>query len=235
MNLFIKRNELKYFISNSQAAMLTDKIQHILDKDPHSKKEGYFIRSLYFDSHDDECLHEKMSGIMFRKKFRMRIYDFSDDIIKIEIKHKYNNQIFKETASISRFSAKEIISGNYSELLKYNNKILNKIYIEFSTKAYKPKVVIDYYREAYKWDFFNIRITVDRNLSSSISNFDIFSKNICSTPVILEGKQILEIKYDNVLPDFIKQTLQIDSFERYAISKYTLGRRFLKTQPWQDN
>ena len=99
MNLSIKRNELKYFISHPQAKLLTKRICHVLDKDPYSKKSGYFIRSLYFDSHDDECLHEKMSGIMFRKKYRMRIYSSADEVVKFEIKHKYNNQIFKERES----------------------------------------------------------------------------------------------------------------------------------------
>ena len=232
-NLSVKRNELKYFVSEMQCLLLTDKIKHILDKDPFSKEEGYLVRSLYFDSYDDECLHEKQSGTIFRKKYRMRIYDCNDEKVKFEIKYKYNNQILKKTATITKDSAKKIIVGDYSELLSYDNPILNKIYIEFSTKVYKPKVVIDYFREAYKWNLFNIRVTLDRNLASNNSNYDIFSPNLCTTPVILEGKQILEIKYDRVLPDYIKDSLQIvDSFERSAISKYDLGRRFLKTKCW---
>lgn len=235
MNLSVKRNELKYFVSGKQCKILTNKVKHVLDKDQYGGDSGYFIRSLYFDSHDDECLYEKQSGTLFRKKFRMRIYDCEDTKVKFEIKHKYNNQIYKETASISSDSAKKIIAGNYGELLKYNNPILNKIYLEFTLKHYTPKVVIDYHREAYTWGLFNIRVTIDRHLQSNNTNYDIFSKNLYTTPVILEGKQILEIKYDRVLPDYIRHSLQIDSFERSAISKYALGRRFLKTESWQDN
>jgi len=235
-NLQVKRNELKYYISNLEYKGLVNKLVHVLKPDNYSKPgEGYFIRSLYFDSHDDECLYEKQSGDMFRAKYRMRIYDTKSDIVKFEIKNKANNQIFKETATISKESAYKIIDGDYGELLTYNNPILNKIYIKFTEKLYKPKVIIDYTRDAFMFDFFNLRITFDKDLHSCNTDFDIFSDNVHTIPVILEGKQIMEIKYETALPEYIQKVLQIDAVERMAISKYTLGRRFFKIEQWEDN
>lgn len=235
-NLAVKRNELKYYISNIEYFNLVGKLEQILKADGYSTpREGYFIRSLYFDSHDDECLYEKQSGDMFRAKYRMRIYDTNTDTVKFEIKNKANNQIFKETATISRESAYKIIDGDYGELLTYNNPILNKIFKKFTEKQYKPKVIIDYTRDAFMFDFFNLRITFDKNLHSCNTDFNIFSDNLHTIPCILEGKQILEIKYDTALPEFIHRTLQIDAAERMAISKYTLGRRFFKVEQWEDN
>ncbi len=213
-----------------------NKLAHVLKADPHNKSSGgYFIRSLYFDSHDDECLHEKQLGNMFRQKYRMRIYDTRSQVVKFEIKNKYNNQIFKETASITKDSAYRIIKGDYSAFLDYNNTVLNKAYAVFTTKLYKPKVIIDYTRHAFQFDFFNLRITLDKNLRSNNTDFDLFSNNLHVIPVILEGKQILEIKYEHVLPEYIRKSLQIDAVERMAISKYTLGRRFFKLEKWEDN
>lgn len=235
-NLQVKRNELKYYISNLEYHNLVNRLEHILKADGYSKpREGYFIRSLYFDSHDDECLYEKQSGDIFRAKYRMRIYDTKTETVKFEIKNKANNQIFKETATISKESAYKIIDGDYGELLTYNNPILNKIYKKFTEKQYKPKVIIDYTRDAFMFDFFNIRITFDKNLHSNNTDFDIFSDNLHTIPVILEGKQIMEIKYETALPEFIHRSLQIDAAERMAISKYTLGRRFFKVEQWEDN
>ena len=235
-NLSVKRNELKYYISNLEYYNLASKLETILKPDDFSTpREGYFIRSLYFDSHDDECLYEKQSGSMYRAKYRMRIYDTKTETVKFEIKNKANNQIYKETATISKESAQKIIAGDYSELLTYNNPILNKIYIKFTTKFYTPKVIIDYTRDAFMFDFFNIRITFDKDLHSCNTDFDIFSDNLHTIPCILEGKQILEIKYETALPEFLQRTLQIDAAERMAISKYTLGRRFFKVDQWEDN
>ena len=235
-NLQVKRNELKYYISNIEYLALVSRLKHILKSDAHSRPtEGYFIRSLYFDSFDDECLYEKQSGDMIRAKYRMRIYDTNSKTVKFEIKNKVNNQIFKETATITKESAIKIIAGEYSELLTYKNPVLNKIYVKFTTKHYRPKVIIDYTRDAFIFDFFNIRVTFDKNLHSCNTDFDIFSTNLHTIPVILEGKQIMEIKYEGILPEFIHRTLQIDAVERMAISKYTLGRRFFKVEKWEDN
>jgi len=234
-NLQVKRNELKYFISNLEYEVLKRKLSHILKRDIHSKDGGYFIRSLYFDSYDDECLFQKQSGNYMRAKYRMRIYSLDTDIVKFEIKHKLNNQIYKESATISKKSAIEIIDGNYDELLKYHNPILNKIYIKFKERYYKPKVIVDYHRDAFVYDFFNIRITFDLNLHSCNSDFDIFSNNLHTIPVVLEGMQILEIKYENFLPQHIKMLLQGTITQRLAISKYTLSRRYFKQYNWEDN
>ena len=235
-NLQVKRNELKYYISNIEYLALVNRLEHILKPDGYSKpREGYFIRSLYFDSHDDECLYEKQSGDIFRAKYRMRIYDTKTETVKFEIKNKANNQIFKETATISKESAYKIIDGDYGELLTYKNPILNKIFKKFTEKQYKPKVIVDYTRDAFMFDFFNIRITFDKNLHSNNTDFDLFSENLHTIPVILEGKQIMEIKYETALPEFIHRSLQIDAAERMAISKYTLGRRFFKVEQWEDN
>ncbi len=235
-NLQVKRNELKYYISNIEYHALVNKLVHVLKPDDYSKPgKGYFIRSLYFDSHDDECLYEKQSGDMFRAKYRMRIYDTKSETVKFEIKNKANNQIFKETATISKESAYKIIEGDYGELLTYNNPILNKIFKKFTAKQYKPKVIIDYTRDAFMFDFFNLRITFDKDLHSCNTDFDLFSDNLHTIPVILEGKQIMEIKYETVLPEYIHRMLQIDAVERMAISKYTLGRRFFKIEQWEDN
>lgn len=235
-NLQVKRNELKYYISHLEYKAMVNKLLHVLKPDDFSTPgAGYFIRSLYFDSFDDECLLEKQSGDMFRTKYRMRIYDLKTDTVKFEIKNKANNQIFKETATISKESAYKIIDGDYAELLTYNNPILNKIFIKFTEKQYKPKVIIDYTRDAFMFDFFNFRITFDKDLHSCNTDFDIFSDNLHTIPVILEGKQIMEIKYETVLPEFIYRVLQLDAVERMAISKYTLGRRFFKIEQWEDN
>ena len=235
-NLQVKRNELKYYISNLEYQVMVGKLIHVLKPDGFSKPgKGYFIRSLYFDSHDDECLFEKQSGDIFRAKYRMRIYDTKTEEVKFEIKNKANNQIFKETATITKESAIKIIAGDYGELLTYNNPILNKIFVKFTTRHYRPKVIIDYTRDAFMFDFFNLRITFDKDLHSCNTDFDIFSDNLHTIPVILEGKQIMEIKYDTALPEYIHRTLQLDAVERMAISKYTLGRRFFKIEQWEDN
>jgi len=113
--------------------------------------------------------------------------------------------------------------------------LLNRFLLDKQTQILKPKVIVDYVREAYVSDINNIRITFEKELKTGLYKTDIFDKELPMIDVIEEPKMILEIKFDNFLPDFIKNLLQIDTNQRYAISKYTICRKFTKENSWEDN
>lgn len=80
------RNEWKYLISTSEKELLELRMKHLLKKDPHASDGGYMIRSLYFDDYWNSAYEEKESGVLMRKKYRIRIYDYSDRSIKLDEK-----------------------------------------------------------------------------------------------------------------------------------------------------
>jgi len=221
----VKRNELKYYISFGEYIILSNKLKKILKKDKYCKnEEGYFIRSLYFDSVNNKAFHEKMAGVENRKKYRLRIYNFKDNKVKFEIKNKNNNQIKKETAVISRKDALQVGKGELDVLLKYKNPILNKIYCTFKSQKFHPIVLIDYIREPYVYEFNDVRITFDKCLASNSSKLELFDKNASMRKFLNKGLVIMEIKYNGFLPLWIRDLMQIRRFKRCAISKYCLGR-----------
>ena len=194
------------------------------------------MRSLYFDSIDDECLYQKQSGFLLRKKIRLRTYgDDANNTVKFEIKRKHGHIVRKDSATISKKDAREVCFGNYAILLDKNNPVLNEIYTTFVTKLYKPKVIVEYKRVAFVSPVSNVRVTFDQDLRSNINHLDLFSSVKEMMPVIIEGKQILEIKYDDFFPGYLRNVLSSYSSERMAISKYTLARRFHKVHKWEDN
>ena len=232
-----KRYELKYYLNQIQSDCALHQLSELMEMDENCKSlEGYRVRSLYFDSIDDECLYQKQSGNLLRKKIRLRTYgDDANNIVKFEIKRKHGEIIKKDVANISKEDAKEVCLGNYAILLDKNDPVLNEIYTTFVTKLYKPKVIVEYKRVAFVSPVSNIRVTFDQDLHSNINHLDLFSAVKELMPVILEGKQILEIKYDEFFPGYLKNVLSAVSSERMAISKYTLARRFHKVQKWEDN
>lgn len=235
--MHFKRSELKYYLNDIQTEGLQQQLSHVMNLDQHCDgKVGYRVRSLYFDSIDDECLYQKQSGFLHRKKIRLRTYgDGGDETVKFEIKAKNGQLVRKDSVIISKVDAEKICSGNYSLLLNYDNQVLNQIYTTFSTRVYKPKVIVEYHRVALTLPYSNIRITFDKRLSSNINHLDLFSSVTDSMPVIIEGKQILEVKFDQFLPGHIRKVISGINAERMAISKYTLARRFHKVQKWEDN
>jgi hypothetical protein len=235
--MHFKRYELKYYLNDVQTEGLQVQLSYLMDLDAYCKnQEGYRVRSLYFDSIDDECLYEKQSGILQRKKIRLRTYGSeADDTVKFEIKHKNGQLVRKDSVTLDKDEAKEICEGNYALLLNHDNPIMNSIYTTFMSGVYKPKVIVEYIRVAYVLPVSNIRVTFDKHLRSNINHLDLFSSVKDSMPVVLEGKQILEVKYDQFFPGYLKRILSSVSAERMAISKYTLARRFHKTHKWEDN
>ena len=79
------RHELKYNLNSMQYELLRAKLRTVLRRDPHAGPDGqYHIRSLYFDDFKNTALFEKQAGISRRKKYRIRIYDLEDDVIKLD-------------------------------------------------------------------------------------------------------------------------------------------------------
>jgi len=234
-NTLVKRSELKYFINYIDYIDLTSRLSRVIETDQHSTPfKGYTVRSLYFDSINDICLNEKQGGQLLRKKYRIRIYNTNPASAKFEVKSKLNNQIQKQSVSISSKSANDIIDGNHRELLSYENPLMQQVYTTFISKQFQPRVIVEYQRDAYLFDAFNIRITIDKDIRSCTSNLSLFSNEMHLIPVIESDRLILEIKFDQGLPDFILDLLQLSRFERTAISKYVLSRRFFKTHQWED-
>lgn len=224
----VYRHEIKYFVNRRQAAELSRFLRRNMDIDPNADEEGsYWIRSLYFDTIDNKDYHEKIIGHNIRKKIRLRIYNISAATVKLEIKNKYNNYILKETAIISQEDAKKLIHGDHRSLLDYNENVTNKIFAFMHRNLYRPSVIIDYEREAYLYPFQNIRITLDKNLYSSYSSYDLFEENICMVPVFNNDVSILEVKYNHMIPSLIQKVLSNFSIQKSQISKYCLGRNIL--------
>ena len=78
------RHELKYLISYAQKADLNVRMAPLLGFDKHAKNGGYMIRSLYFDDYWNTAYQEKVDGVLLRRKYRIRIYDYSDRVIKLD-------------------------------------------------------------------------------------------------------------------------------------------------------
>jgi len=97
------RHEFKYYINYFEHEVLRRKLGHFLKKDQNSDENGnYHIRSLYFDDHLNTALYEKQVGILSRVKFRIRVYNLNDEVIKLEKKGRRGQFIFKESAHLTR-------------------------------------------------------------------------------------------------------------------------------------
>ena len=107
------RNEWKYLISTSEKEVLNLRMKPLMKLDPHAENGGYLIRSLYFDDYWNSAYEEKESGVLMRKKYRIRIYNYSAESIKLERKKKFGSYIYKEDAPLTKDEVQKILSGEY--------------------------------------------------------------------------------------------------------------------------
>ncbi len=235
--MLFKRHEIKYYLNESHMHSLIYQLSKVMDVDKYCYGlQGYKVRSLYFDSIDDECLYQKQSGFDIRSKIRLRTYGNStSELVKLEVKSKRGQLINKMSFDITRESAEEINSGDYRSILNLNSQLANNIYARFKIRLYKPKVIVEYNRLAFVSPVSNLRITFDMDLKTNISHIDLFSDVSQSMPVILESKQIMEVKFEEFISGHVKSLLSNVALEKAAISKYTLSRRFNKLNKWEDN
>jgi hypothetical protein len=222
-SLVVKRLEAKYFISQADCRAMSEALDNALERDSHDRGKGYFIRSLYFDSLENRAFEEKMAGIERRKKFRLRLYDFDSNKVKLEVKSKFNSSIFKESMWISKKHALELQKGSCDVLLDYENALARKVFAEFTHYCYSPVVVVDYVREAFLWPFNNVRVTFDQGLKSNSIDLNMFDKGIFMKPLISQNLAVLEVKFDHFLPEWLKSLIRMRSCNS-AISKYCVGR-----------
>jgi hypothetical protein len=223
------RHELKYFINEMQYFVLSGVLDSVLQRDPNGDEfNEYHIRSLYFDTVYNTALYDKIDGVQNRDKYRIRIYNFSDKIIKLECKTKVGSLISKRSLSIPKLLCEQLMSGDPTGLETTRSGLLNDVYREMTVNLLRPAVLVDYVREAYLHPAEEVRITFDKQLRSGLGSHDLFNPYVPTVPPLDNNEIILEVKYNRVLPPYIRDLLctYCPNALQSAISKYTWCRRF---------
>ena len=203
----IFRNEWKYLLSHAEADLLKDRLLPFLSLDKHAGRTGYEIRSLYFDDHINSAFKQKLMGVYARKKWRIRIYNYSDKRISLERKLKNGNYIYKESAGLTRDEFESILSNDYGFLLKREENLCHEFYVECTCNVLRPKVIVDYNRFPLVMDEGTVRITFDNEVCAAVGGFDIFDPTLPKLPAQEPETEILEVKYTEFLPQIIKEIL----------------------------
>lgn len=223
------RHELKFFISPAQEYVLSHILDRTLQRDPNGDEHNeYAIRSLYFDTVFNDALYDKLNGVQNRDKYRIRIYNYSDKVIKLECKSKVATLISKRSISIPRDLCEQLMAGDPTGLETTRSGLLNDMYREMTIHLLRPVVLVDYVREAYLHPAEEVRITFDKKLRSGLRSIDLFNPHVPTIPPFEHDETILEVKYNKSLPPYIRDllTTYCGNAVNSAISKYTWCRSF---------
>lgn len=216
------RHELKYFISEAEKEAIAKRLSVVMQKDAHAKEGKYFIRSLYFDDRNETAYEEKLAGTNERKKYRIRIYNLEDKVIRLECKRKEGQYINKISAKLTREETDELLAGNYEVLRDREEQVCRDFYLACKADGMKPAVIVDYDREPYVYAYGDVRITFDEHVRGSVFEHVLFDKALPVLEVLEPGELIMEVKFTEYLPQVIRDLLQVDDSIYTAASKYVL-------------
>ncbi|MEE0746938.1 MAG: polyphosphate polymerase domain-containing protein [Anaerovoracaceae bacterium] len=220
------RHEMKYGLDGTADTILSSRLRKLFRHDRHADSHGsYRVSSLYFDTPYDKAMWEKMAGIRKREKFRIRYYNDDMSFIRLEKKYKVGNLCSKRSASLTFQQVVRLLEGDAEFLLESGDALLTEFYSKIKGQLLRPVTMVSYMREAFLYDPGNVRITIDRQLRSG-SWYAGFPADMRKVADVSEGKGVLEVKYDDFLPDIVRMAVQADGLRWQAYSKYAASRRF---------
>lgn len=223
------RNELKFLCGEREMYLVEDKIRHICALDMHVGENGkYLVKSLYFDTFDNRCYYENLSGVDDRKKYRIRIYNNDKSVIKLECKYSWHGRKAKESCEITELQCRQLMEGGHAAEMgmRSGQELLQRFTAEKRMELLAPKVIVEYTRTPYVFNAGNTRVTFDRAIRSSSNIRDFPDRMEPTRSVLPEGVHILEVKYDEVLPAAIAEMLAVGrNLRRTSFSKYALCRQ----------
>lgn len=218
------RVEQKYLITEERIAYLKQQLETCMQYDGNAAGESYLIRSLYFDDMYDTCLKENEAGTDIREKFRIRTYDNDSSLIHLELKQKRKGFTRKQKERLTKEECLSFMEGKIPALKKEDGFLKKKLYSQGMLRRMQPVQIVEYERTAFVEPVGNVRVTFDKNIGGTTEIKTFFDEYIPTVPALPAGVHILEVKYDEFLPEYIKEILEIGSLRRTSFSKYYYTR-----------
>lgn len=225
MNELEYRHEYKHAINLLDYHSIRQRVSIVATIDANAGADGrYRVRSLYFDNDDDKALREKIYGLPNREKFRIRLYNLDDAFIRLEKKIKVNGLCNKQSAALTREQTGRIFVGDILWMAESDEPLFVEFYSKIRSQRLKPRTIVDYWREAYIFPYGNVRVTFDSDIRTGLYSTGLFDNNIPTLRATEPGVLLLEVKYDNFLPDIMRDLIQTNTRHTEAFSKYAACR-----------
>ena len=225
----VYRSEWKYTLTNQELSLLKSRLSEVMEIDSHTPPRGrYLIHSLYFDDYKDQSVYTTNSGLSKRFKWRIRFYDDDLSYIVLERKEKIDSRCHKKSCKLTVDEYEKIISGDITDIVYDTDKnLIKELARDVMLYNYVPKVIVDYERIAFVEEITNVRITFDTKISAAYDFDNFLNGDYIRYYIQPSNQNVLEVKFDDVLPSYIKKIVESYEFKQTSFSKYYYCRRIL--------
>ncbi|MEV0590113.1 polyphosphate polymerase domain-containing protein [Nonomuraea cavernae] len=230
------RYEIKYLVDAALVGELREELEQVLDRDKHSGDQGYGIWSVYYDTRQLRFYWEKIEGLKFRRKLRIRHYGdrFAvgpDTPVFVEIKQRVNRVTQKRRVRLPYRDALRLCDGR--ELIEHDpstrgfvEEVLDLVCrLDLHTTA-----MTGYQRHAYvgREADVGLRVTFDQRIRGRDRDFHL-GADAENRFIVPPRKAIMEVKANERVPYWLtdltaKRNLQVVRVSKYCQSVEAHGR-----------
>ncbi|WP_329549324.1 polyphosphate polymerase domain-containing protein [Streptomyces sp. NBC_01356] len=222
------RYELKYLVPVDQAAAIREELGERMDQDPHSPVGGYGVWSLYYDTPQLRFYWEKIEGLKFRRKLRIRHYgdlaQVTDETpVCVEIKQRVNRVTQKRRITLPYATARRLCDER--ELIDHSAK--EKAFVEEVLELVvrlnlQPTAITGYQREALvgRAEDTGLRVTFDRRIRGRDRDFHFGTQGVENRFTIPPHMSVMEIKVNERAPYWITDLTARRNLNLIRVSKY---------------
>ena len=232
MKSFPFRREWKFICAEASLNAVEQKLSAVLNLDSHTESgSSYSIHSLYFDDYTDSSMRGNDAGSFRKDKYRIRYYRNDPKTLHLEKKCRRGERSGKLSYRLTEEECLLLAEGQFENIFwRAEDPMLREFCACGMSRLMRPKAIIDYERTAYVDELLHIRITFDRNITASDDTGSFLTQDYQRYPVMSGRQHILEVKFDSVLPRYLKSILSSEELERTAFSKYYMGRKVCQAQ-----
>ena len=220
-----KRYELKYLLTQAQKETALRAMQPYMTLDKYGRTT---IRNLYYDTDSYLLIRRSIEKPAYKEKLRLRSYSRVDgeSTAFVELKKKYKSVVYKRRISLPYAAATAWLSKEKHP--DKHTQIANEIdyFLDYYGSLH-PTVFLSYVREAYYAnDGSDFRVTFDDTILCRQNDLSLESE-VYGTPILPEGKVLMEIKCSGGIPLWMTEVLSKEKIYKTSFSKYGTAYRTL--------
>lgn len=223
------RFELKYLLTLQQAEAVKTALKAYLLLDEHGNNNGrYPLASLYYDSPDLRCYWEKVDGVKFRRKLRIRRYETGELLgdetpVFVEIKQRLDRVTQKRRAVLPYRAALQLCNGREmpDQFAPADKNVLDEIYAYLWQYNLRATSIVRYERQAFIGSDYDIglRVTFDTNLTYQIKPLRLHEP-LAGLSMLPPDRVVMEIKVNERIPYWLTELVAAHNLQMVRMSKY---------------
>jgi len=221
------RYEIKYLVPSVDVPALRDEFAARLDLDSHVADGGYGVWSVYYDTTDLRFYWEKIEGLKFRRKLRIRHYGDrfgidEDTTVYVEIKQRVNKVTQKRRVALPYRSARQLCDGR--EMVAHapgQRAFLAEVLELVSGLDLRAVAITGYQREAFvgRDADVGLRVTMDHRVRGRDRDFHLGAG--AENRLIVPGRLcVVEIKANERVPYWLTDLAARSNMSVVRMSKY---------------